>query len=34
MIDPDDSSKILWQIWDRTALESLMSRDDGTEYTS
>lgn len=26
MIDPDIPTKILWQIWDRTALESLMSR--------
>ena len=29
MIDPDDTNKILWQIWDRTALETLMSRYDG-----
>ena len=26
MIDPNNSTKILWQIWDRTSLESLMSR--------
>ena len=31
MIDPDDSSKILWQIWDRTELESLMYRYYGTD---